>query len=133
MYEVRHISVSVERPPTQVYAFAANLDNLPHWASGVGNTVRREGDGYVLEGGPLGKITYRPTPKNDLGVLDHDVTLPSGQTVHNPLRVLPNGEGSELVFSVFRLPGVSESDFARDTATVEKDLRTLKRLIEKAR
>jgi hypothetical protein len=33
--------------------------------------------------------------------LDHDVTLPSGETLSNPMRVVPNGTGSEVVFTLF--------------------------------
>jgi hypothetical protein len=31
-----------------------------------------------------------------------------------PMRVLPNGSGSEVVFSVFQLPGASDAKFTRD-------------------
>jgi hypothetical protein len=65
-----------------------------------------------------------------LGVLDHDVTVETGETVHNPIRVLPNGTGSEVVFTLFRRAGVSAAQFDQDAKAVEKDLRTLKRLLE---
>jgi hypothetical protein len=67
---------------------------------------------------------------NDLGVLDHDVVLPSGATVHNPMRVVPNGPGSTVIFTLLRLPGVSEAKFTHDAKWVEKDLTTLKELLE---
>ena len=38
--------------------------------------------------------------EHDHGVLDHDVTLPSGETVHNPMRVIPDGDGCEVVFTL---------------------------------
>jgi hypothetical protein len=58
------------------------------------------------------------------------VILESGASVHNPLRVVPNGSGSEVTFTLFRLPGVSEDKFAEDAKWVQKDLNTLKRLLE---
>ena len=75
-------------------------------------------------------MRLRFTEENAFGVLDHDVVLESGLTVHNPIRVIPNGAGSELVFSVFRQPGVSAEQFAKDTQAVEKDLEILKELLE---
>ena len=63
--------------------------------------------------------------------MDHDVTLESGVTVHNPMRVVPNGEGSELVFTLIRQPGMSDGQFAKDRAAVENDLMTLKALLER--
>lgn len=72
----------------------------------------------------------RFTERNALGVLDHDVVLPSGVTIHNPIRVLPNGEGSEVAFTLFRQPGVSAVTFEEDAKAVERDLRALKAVLE---
>jgi hypothetical protein len=79
---------------------------------------------------PLGKVKIRFADQNAFGVLDHDVTLPSGVTVHNPMRVIPNDRGSEVVFTLFRRPGVSEAKFAEDARWVARDLRALKALLE---
>ncbi|WP_054971731.1 hypothetical protein [Paenibacillus sp. A3] len=65
------------------------------------------------------------------GVADHWVTVATGQTILNPMRVVPNGSGCEIVFTAFRQPGVSDESFANDTAMIESDLRTLKRIMEK--
>ncbi|HEX2342958.1 MAG TPA: hypothetical protein VHI98_20960 [Vicinamibacterales bacterium] len=74
----------------------------------------------------------RFAPPNPFGVLDHDVRLESGVTVHNPMRVLPHGEGREFVFTLIRQPGTPDEEFARDKATIESDLKTLKGLLERA-
>lgn len=131
LLEVRHVSVSIARPPDVVYKFAARPENMPQWAVGLGKSFRPQSDGsWIAEGGPVGSATVRFVERNRFGVLDHDVTVPSGETVHNPLRVIPNGTGSEVVFTLFRRPGVSADHFADDAKAVEKDLRTLKRLLE---
>lgn len=128
--EVRHVSVPIDRPPTDVYQFASKPENMPKWASGLAGSLHRVDGEWVADGAAIGRVRVRFTEPNPFGILDHDVTLPTGATVHNPLRVLPNGQGSEVVFSVFRQPGISAEQFANDTRTVEKDLRTLKRLVE---
>ena len=69
--------------------------------------------------------------ENRFGVLDHEVTLPSGVKVYDPMRVFPNNDGSELVFSLYRRPDVSDQEFADDAESVEKDLAKLKTLLEK--
>jgi hypothetical protein len=92
--------------------------------------VRRVDGEWVAEG-PLGSVRVRFTPPNDLGVADHDVLLPTGETVRNPIRVLPNGTGSSVVFTLMRLAGVSEQQFDDDTQAVKRDLDTLKGLLEK--
>ncbi len=128
-FEVRHVTVSIARSVDEVYAFASDGANLPRWASGLGETATRAGGEWRIEG-PLGSIRVRFAARNPFGVLDHDVVLPDGQTVHNPMRVVPNGSGSELSFVLFRLPGVSAEKFAADAAWVERDLKRLKALLE---
>lgn len=63
--------------------------------------------------------------------MDHDVELDSGVVVHNPMRVVPNGDGSEFIFTLLRQPGMSDDQFADDAQAVTKDLRTLKKLLER--
>lgn len=129
MLEVRNISVSIHRPPKDVYAFISNGENVPRWAMGLGNEIRRVDAEWLAEG-PLGKIKVRFAPPNELGVADHDVIFETGVVVHNPIRVVPNGTGSTVIFTLMRLPGVSEQEFNEDAQTVEKDLTTLKALLE---
>jgi hypothetical protein len=129
LFDVRHVTVSIQRSPQDVYAFVANGENIPRWAAGLGTGVRRV-DGEWIAEGPLGSVRVRFTPANDLGVADHDVLLPTGATVHNPIRVLPNGTGSSVVFTLMRLSGVSQQQFDDDAQAVKKDLDTLKALLE---
>ena len=128
-FEARTISMTIERPPGEVYAFAVVPENLPRWASGLGTSGAREGADWVSQM-ELGPVRVRLVERNDLGVLDHDVTLPGGEVVHNPMRVVPNGTGSEVSFTLFRRPGVTDEALAADAATIERDLATLKRLVE---
>jgi hypothetical protein len=128
--EVRHISVSIGRSPDEVYRFASKLENWSQWASGLGKATRKAGGDWIVDG-PLGEVKVRVAEENAFRVLDHDVTLPSGVTVHNPFRVLPNGAGSEVVFSVFRQPGTPDAEFQKDTKAVETDLRALKQVLER--
>ena len=80
----------------------------------------------------MGRVVVAFAPRNEFGVLDHDVTLPSGETVYNPMRVTVDGAGCEVVFTVRRRPGVSDEDLERDAAAVSADLSTLKRVLERA-
>ncbi len=131
LLQVRHVSVSIARPPDVVYRFAAAPENMPRWAVGLGTSFKPQSDGsWIAEGGPVGSATVRFVERNRLGVLDHDVTVATGETVHNPIRVLPNGQGSEVVFTLFRQRGVFAAEFERDANAVDKDLGPLKRLLE---
>ncbi|MFF4168445.1 SRPBCC family protein [Streptomyces sp. NPDC001741] len=129
--ESRHISIHIERPAEEVYAYASDPSHLPEWAAGLGKSIE-ETDGRWIADSPMGRVVVDFAPRNDLGVLDHHVTLPSGETVYNPLRVIADGDGCEVVFTLRRRPDMSADDFRRDEAAVAADLVTLKRLAEHA-
>lgn len=125
----RHISTSIERPASETYDYARNPANLPTWAAGLGGSVELVDGQWVAES-PMGRVVVAFAPANDFGVLDHRVTLPSGQTVDNPMRVIADGDGCEVVFTVRRQPGMSDEEFDRDAEAVRADLATLKRVLE---
>ncbi|WP_308364517.1 MULTISPECIES: SRPBCC family protein [unclassified Microbulbifer] len=132
MHQVQHISIYIDRPPEEVYGFASDPANLPQWAAGLASSrVEKEGDEWVADA-PFGRVKIKFTERNPFGVMDHDVQLASGLTVHNPMRVMPNGEGSEFLFTLIRQPDMSEEQFAEDRAAVERDLKALKDLLENA-
>lgn len=130
IFPPRTLSVSIERSPGDVYAFASDPENLPKWAKGLGKSVRKHGSDWIVET-PQGPMKVRFAGKNALGVLDHYVTTPSGMEVYVPMRVLPNGTGSEVLVTLFRLPDMSDEKYADDLRLVDRDLRTLKDLLEK--
>lgn len=129
MFASRTLSISIARPPGEVYEFASDPENLPKWAKGLGESARKQGADWIVET-PQGPMRIRFAAKNSLGVLDHYVTTASGTEIHVPMRVLQNGSGTEVVFTLFRLPDMSDEKFAEDLRLVERDLRTLKNLLE---
>ncbi|MEO3474655.1 polyketide cyclase [Roseomonas sp. CAU 1739] len=127
--ESRTLTIGIERDAAAVYAFASQPQNLPLWAAGLGSDVARDGDGWVVDA-PLGRLRLRFAPINDYGVLDHAVTLLDGSEVDVPMRVVRNGTGAEVLFTLFRQPAMTAEDFKRDAGLVAADLATLKRLLE---
>jgi len=87
-------------------------------------------DGHWFVETPAGRAGFAFVERNEFGVLDHEVTLPSGDVIYNPMRVVPNGDGCEVVFTLFRTPDMTDAIFARDAGWVERDLRSLKALLE---
>lgn len=128
-YPSKHISLFINRSFSDVSAFASNPENLPKWASGLSGSISREGDHWVAAS-PMGKVKVKFAEPNNFGVIDHDVTLESGETFHNPMRIVKNHTGSEVIFTLYRQPGMSDEDYSRDAATIAKDLSMLKKLLE---
>ena len=75
----------------------------------------------------MGRVSVRFVPRNELGVLDHEVTLSDGTVTYNPLRVVPHPEGAEVIFT---LRGVDDDEFERDAAMVAEDLARLRAVFE---
>jgi hypothetical protein len=105
MTESIHISEHIARSAADVYAYASQLANLPAWAAGV-----------------TADMDIRFEQPNTLGVLDHWATV-DGKTYYNPMRVIADGEDSEVVFTL-RNPTDADHD------AIVADLATLKRILE---
>jgi uncharacterized protein YndB with AHSA1/START domain len=131
MREVRILDISIEAPAERVYAYVAEPRNMPRWAPNFGHEITPEGDHWVMHTAE-GPVPVRFAPPNNLGVLDHWVRLPAGE-LQNPMRVVPNGAGSVLTFTLFRQEGWTDEQFAEDAALVAADLAKLKALIESER
>ncbi|MEP6154345.1 SRPBCC family protein, partial [Ilumatobacter sp.] len=130
LHDSVHVSTSIDRPPHEVYAFVADPANLSVWAAGLADSPLTQVDGKWTADSPLGRVVVAFVALNDLGVADHDVTLPSGDTVTNPMRIFANGDGCDVVFSVRRLAGMTREEFDADVDAVSRDLATLRSVME---
>lgn len=127
--EARALSVRINRTAAQAYEFLSAPENFPKWASGLGRSLRRAGADWIAET-PEGPATVRFTERNSYGVLDHSARLPRGSPVYVPLRVVANGEGCDLVLTLFRQPEMSDEKFAAAAEWVMRDLHAAKRILE---
>ena len=124
------IHLSIERDWRDVDDFAGKPENMPLWASGLATGFEPDGADWIAHG-PLGTVKVSFVPANEFGVIDHTVTIESGLRVYNALRIVPNGDGCEVMFMMLRLPGMTDAQFSADAAHVEKDLAMLKALMER--
>lgn len=129
--EARALSVPINRPAAEAYEFLSEPENFRKWASGLGASLRRNGDDWVVET-PEGQATVRFSEPNAYGVLDHQVRLPGAPPVYVPLRVVANDAGCNLVLTLFRRPEMTDAQFAADAEWVMRDLEAAKRLLERS-
>jgi len=130
-YPIKNISISINCAKEKVYEFASNPENFPDWLDFL-KTISKKSDTIWNAETDLGNIEIEFVAKNEFGVIDHIVTLPEGAKIKNVLRVIENGDGSEVVFTLFRLPEKTEKEFNDDANLVAKDLKTLKNILEKS-
>ncbi|MBS7544600.1 SRPBCC family protein [Ancylobacter oerskovii] len=125
-----HIGIGIARAFEEVRAFLSDPANFPAWAEGLGHGFTPLGGREWRVETPLGPMRVRFTPPNPYGVLDHTLIPAEGAPMYNPMRVVANGEGSEVVFTLFRREGMDDAGFAADAEWVRRDLARLKALME---
>ena len=129
MLPSRTYSVSIAREWHALYDAIWRPDIFPHWASGLTESgLRQEGE-YWLADGADGPIAIRFTPHNGYGVMDHFIDIGEGKEIHVPMRVIRNGEGAEVLLTLFRQPDMTDEIFARDSKWITRDLRRLKEYV----
>lgn len=129
-FQTTNITISIENSKEKVYQFASNPENFPKWLAFV-QSVSKKSDRIWIAESDLGKIEIELSPENEFGILDHTVKLPDGTKVYNPLRVIENGKGSEIIFTLFKMPNKTDEEVNADSAFVKADLKTLKSILEK--
>lgn len=129
-WPVRHVSRSLDADVATVSSIAGDPEKLPLWAAGLSTGIRLESGRWYADS-PMSAVEVAFTGPTGSGILDHDVTLPDGTVVHNPLRVIPNDGGSEIVFTLFQRDGMSDEEFAADALLIAQDLDRLAELLER--
>lgn len=127
----RALSITIDRPARVVYDFVRTPTNLPAWASGLATSVRQEGDHWIGES-DFWTMAFAFVPENEYLIADHFVTVPSGEQVLNPVRVIPNDDGADVVFTVIRERNQSADAFEAVLGVVDGDLHRLKAVLEQA-
>lgn len=126
MLESHTLSVLIPCDCKVLYERIWQPEHFPKWASGLSDAdMRRDGPVWKATG-PSGTVRIRFTDHNDFGVMDHWVEMADGNTVYVPLRVIANGEGSEVQLTLFRQPGMTADRFEEDAEWVRRDLEALK-------
>ncbi len=130
MLPARTFSISIRHEWQDLYEQIWRPGFFAQWAAGLAESaLRQDGEAWVADGAD-GPIRIRFTPHNEFGVMDHWVD--TGETVvHVPLRVMANGNGAEVMLTLYRQPGMSDDDYSSDVKLVTRDLKALKALIER--
>jgi len=131
VYEARAISLSVARPLSEVYDFLAEPTNFSSWAFVEDAMMEPLGQGEWCVETSVGRRFMKFAVRNRSGILSYQSRLSLDETPHLvPMRVLPNGGGTEIVHVFIRRPGATDEDFNSLIEWVTTDLLVLKSILE---
>ena len=131
-YRSATVHVAIDAPTATVVAFMSDMEQWKAWAPWGRSAVRTAPNAWELATDDA-TMKFRFAEPNAFGVLDHDVTLASGVTLTNSLRVTPNASGSDLVMVLLQWPHLSAEEFDRDVQAVTDDFARIKAAIERPR
>ena len=127
------LTIFVDSSPEAVHKFTSNPENMPKWAKAFCKSIKKAEGGWWAMTTPMGPAKVRFETEAKYGILDHVVEPAPGVQIHVPMRVVANGKGSEIIFTLFQMPGMDDKRFAQDLGMVEQDLQSLKKCVEEGK
>lgn len=124
------LRVTIDAPFSQVVLDLADPSSHPEWATEffAGKSTPIEGDEVMVEVPRMGG-TARMKVDADTGSGRIDLYLaPEGVPYGPPLpvRVVPNGDGVDVLFTLVRMPGQGDDEWANGLESMQRELMNLK-------
>jgi hypothetical protein len=123
-------SADIEAAPEKVHSFLANPLNWPQYAIVNLRSVTPGQDGWFRAITKFGEGQIKVNPVREFGILDHTWKDPqaSWQVF---ARVVPNGEGSTVMMTLFQPPVMSDSQFDQAMNEMDVEMQKLKEILER--
>ena len=123
-------TIAIAAPPQAVYDYVSDLAVLPDWAIGFARSIRRDGDGWIVETATGEEVSMRVDTDRAHGVVDFVGSPAPGGEFAAPSRVLAHGDGSVYVFTVLQAPGMPDEVVDQQAEALEHELQVLKARLE---
>jgi hypothetical protein len=113
--------------PDDVFAYLADIENLPEWATEFARRLVRDGDDYKVVNG-LGEFFFEIRSDAATGVIDMYAGPDKDQMAVFPTRVvgLPDG-GCAYSFTMFQAPGMPDELFESQHASLLREFAQIER------
>ncbi len=131
MHKSRTLSIQIRRPIEEIYIYLANPANLSGWTMVEGGRPAPEAGALVWTfTGPRGSAQVHFTPPNAHFILDYDVRMDGRIVQAGYVRLIRNGDGTELVHTSIQQEGIADAVFDSEAEWILNDLLVLKTLLE---
>jgi hypothetical protein len=125
------VTATFEAPPEEVFAYLADIEKLPHWATEFARELRVVDGRYKVVNG-LGELFFEIRADADTGVIDMLAGPDAESLLCFPTRVVaaPAG-GSAFTFTMFQAPGQPDEQFEQQHASLLREFENLERRFSK--
>jgi hypothetical protein len=119
--ESRTVTTVLDAAPDRVFAYLADIDNLPRWATEFARELKVvDGRHKVVNG--LGEFFFEIRADEDSGVIDMLAGPSLDELAIFPTRVVDlGGDRSAFTFTMFRWPGQPEELFESQYESLRRE------------
>ena len=122
-------TMTINAAPKAVFEFVGNGANLPKWAIGFAKAVRPHDDRWIVTTGQ-GELALAINLHEPTGTVDFRMEAAPGVEAVAYTRAVPNGRGTEFLFTQLQHPGISDAMFDQLVRAVSHELVALRALLE---
>jgi hypothetical protein len=126
------ITTVLPASPDAVFAYLADIENLPQWATEFARELVRDGDDYKVVNG-LGEFFFAIEADPATGVIDMYAGPVKDEMALFPTRVvaLPDGR-SAYSFTMFQAPDMPDELFESQHASLQREFAQIERQFTRA-
>ena len=126
------ITTVLPASPDSVFAYLADIENLPQWATEFARELVRDGDDYKVVNG-LGEFFFAIQADPATGVIDMYAGPVKDEMALFPTRVvaLPDGR-SAYSFTMFQAPDMPDELFESQHASLQREFAQIERQFTRA-
>ncbi|HWB85238.1 MAG TPA: SRPBCC family protein [Bryobacteraceae bacterium] len=123
-------SIDIQAPPEKVFAFVIDPMNWPQYAIVNLRSVSPGQEGWFKAITKFGEGELKVNSVKELGLFDHVWKDPQASwQVYS--RVVPNGDGSTVVMTLFKPPAMSDQQFDHSMEEMDIEMAKLKEILER--
>lgn len=124
------VTTVLRAPQPEVFAYMADIEHVPEWATEFARELRREGDDYKVVNG-MGEFFFSIRADPSSGVIDMHAGPTKDAMAVFPTRAvaLPDGR-TAYSFTMFQGPEMPDELFDAQHASLQREFANIERLLD---